>query len=758
MPRLKDGFLSRKEIDGCSSFAGAGCSDKENIMKYSKSKLTRGYANKILTVDLGSGVMNAHELDPRVRDYFIGGRALGLYLLYTRLTPNTSPYAPENPLIFSPGPLAGVPQFPGTSKCMAISLSPHTGIPGVSNFGGHFGANVKYAGFDIIEITGKSEKDVFILINGFENQVTIIDAPSIDQVFDLEKFIADKFTKAGYDKKDITFLTTGVGAANTTYGCINSHYFDPTKTTDGQKGFFRTKQAGRTGLGSVMIDKKIRSIIVLAEYPHGENPYGAADWEKARKAGLKLSKVVREVDPVSLKMHRKGSAGLISFMNKENYQSLPVNNYQYGSDPRAEQISGKFYAANLFDHRGMDGCFPGCSLRCTKGGWVTVTAGEHRGKKVWVDGPEYETACGFGSNLGIWNAEAIMEANWHCDNFGIDTITVAVIIAFLMECFQRGYLVKEDTDGLALTWEDDKAMLRFLHQVSNGETECAREAGKGLLSLIDWVSRRYMKRTGLENPEKELRKFAMHVKGLPFSLYRTHRSLSMQASYAAASDIGAHHAAAWLIKVDLLGAFPTLQDRARALVTYPRVRLGNDNLGLCKLPWVDVFNPESEKVKDTDKYINPASQEMYAEFYNGMLGTNLTWEKIYEQTDHDINLQRVMNVMIFGKSTGDNDWVPDRAIGPTDDELYDAEKDFHDSEISKISGKSFEDVQKMKTGDKRELLMNFRKEQLRDLIQAYYRERGWNSNGIPEVETLERVGLWDYLNKETKTKIMELNG
>lgn len=727
-------------------------------MKYSKSKLTRGYANKILTINLGSGEINTHELDPGVRDYFVGGRALGLYLLYTRLTPNTSPYAPENPLIFSPGPLAGVPQFPGTSKCMAISLSPHTGIPGVSNFGGHFGAHIKYAGFDVLEITGKSEKDVFILINGFENQVTIIDAPSIDQVFNLEKFIADKFTKQGYDKKDITFVTTGVGAANTTYGCINSHYFDPTKTTDGQRGLFRTKQAGRTGLGSVMIDKKIRSIIVLAEFPHGENPYGAADWEKARKAGLKLSKVVREVDPVSLKMYRKGSAGLISFMNKENYQSLPVNNYQYGSDPRAEQISGKFYAANLFDHKGMDGCFPGCSLRCTKGGWVTVSTGEHRGKKVWVDGPEYETACGFGSNLGIWNAEAIMEANWHCDNYGIDTITAAVIIAFLMECLQRGYLSKEDVDGLALTWGDDKAMLRFLHQISNRETECAREAGKGMLSLIEWVSLRYMKRTGLENPERELKKFAMQAKGLPFSLYRTHRSLSMQASYAAASDIGAHHAAAWLIKVDLLGAFPTLQDRARALVTYPRVRLGNDNLGLCKLPWVDVFNPESDKVKDTDKYINPASQEMYAEFYNGMLGTNLTWEKIYEQTDRDINLQRVMNAAIFGKGTGEKDWVPDRAIGPTDDDLYDAEKDFHDSEISKISEKTLEDVQKMETGIKREILMNFRKEQLRKLIQAYYHERGWNSGGIPKVETLERVGLWDYLNKETQTKIIELNG
>jgi aldehyde:ferredoxin oxidoreductase len=173
---------------------------------------------------------------------------------------------------------------------------------------------------------------------------------------------------------------------------------------------------------------------------------------------------------------------------------------------------------------------------------------------------------------------------------------------------------------------------------------------------------------------------------------------------------------------------------------------------------VDVFNPESDKVKDRDKYINPASQEMYAEFYNGMLGTNLTWEEIYEQTDRDINLQRVMNVMTFGKSTGHNDWVPDRAIGPTDDNLYTAENDFHDAEVAKISGKSPKDIQQMETVDKRELLMNFRKEQLRKLIQAYYRERGWNSIGIPKVETLERVGLWDYLNQETKTKIIELNG
>ena len=727
-------------------------------MKFKKSPLVHGYANRILTIHLGTHTILTPELDPQVRDYFTGGRALGLYLLHKNITAQTTPDAPENPLIFSPGPLGGIPQFPGTSKCMAISLSPLTGIPGVSNFGGHFGAYLKYVGFDALEITGKSEKDIMLVIDGFREDISVMDAPSIDQVFDLEKNITDRFIQADYDRKNIVFLTTGIGGANTTYGCINSHYFDPTKSMNGIRGVFRTKQAGRTGLGSVMMDKKIRAIVVLSEFPKGENPFGAVDWDKVKKAGAELGKIIREVDPQSLKMHRKGSAGLIAFMNKEAYQSLPVKNYQSGSDPRAEKITGKYYAEHLFDHRGRDGCFPGCSLQCTKGGCVTLTFGDQKNRKVWVDGPEYETAAGFGSNLGIWNAEFIMEANWHCDNYGIDTITTAVVIAFLMECFQRGYLTQEDTDGLELTWGNEKAVLRFIHQIAHRETALSKEAGKGMQHLVNWISDRYVRRTGKTDPREELLRFAMQTKGLPFSLYRTHRSLSMQASYAAASDIGAHHAAAWLIKIDLLGAFPTLRDKARALITYPRVRLGNDNMGLCKLPWVDVFNPDSEQVKNTDKYINPASQKIYADFYNGMLGTNLTWEKIFEQTDRDINLQRVMNAMVYGKNTGQHDWIPDRAIGPIDNDLYDAEKDYHDQELSRFLEKSPTEIQNMTTGEKRANLMNHKKEQLHQLIQAYYQERGWNTSGIPTINTLKQIGLWTFLNEGTKTKICELNG
>jgi aldehyde:ferredoxin oxidoreductase len=724
-------------------------------MKYAKDPIRRGYANKVLCIDLAVGSITAPEIDMQVRDYFLGGRSLGLYLLHKAITSHTKAHDLENPLIIANGPLGGIPQFPGTAKAMAVSLSPLTGIPGISNFGGYFGAFLKYAGFDALQVTGRAESKVLIVIDSFKEEVTIEEASADDEAFDIVRNVTNRFVNAGYDKRHIAFLTTGIGAANTTYGCINSHYFDVTKPVEGGRGMFRTKQAGRTGIGTVMSDKSIESIVVLAEHSHGDNPFGAADWDKVKLAGAKLHKVVKEVDPNSLQMHRKGSAGLITFMNKVEYQSLPVRNFQLGSDPRAPQICGRYYADHLFDHRGMDGCFPGCNLQCTKGGWVTLVSGAHAGRKVWVDGPEYETAAGFGSNLGIWSATFIMEANWHCDNYGIDTITTAGGMAFLMECFQRGFLTKEDGEGIVLSWGDESSALKFIHQLAHGATEMAQAAGKGIKPLLEWVSQKHYGRTG--NPIlPELEKFAMQAKGLPFTFYRTHRSLSMQGSYAAASDIGAHHAAAWLIKADLLGAFPGFEDKARALVTYPRVRLGNDNMGVCKLPWVDVFNPESTTRTGTDIYINPASQEIYADFYNGMLGTNLTWEEIFAQTDRDINLQRVLNVLHYGRETQVHDWIPDRAIGPTDDLLYEAEKEYNDQDLAHRLGKSPEDFSGTPTSQKRDLLMSNRKEQLHRLIAAYYQERGWNPQGIPMPETLKQLGLLAFLSEEARATITRL--
>ena len=120
---------------------------------------------------MGDGKIDPQPLDEHIRDFFIGGRGLGLYLLHKQINAKTTADDSENPLIFSPGPLGGIPQFPGTSKCMAISLSPLTHIPGVSNFGGHFGAYLKYAGFDALQITGISATNAMIVIDGFKNGI-----------------------------------------------------------------------------------------------------------------------------------------------------------------------------------------------------------------------------------------------------------------------------------------------------------------------------------------------------------------------------------------------------------------------------------------------------------------------------------------------------------------------------------------------------------------------------------------------------------
>jgi len=123
-----------------------------------------------------------------------------------------------------------------------------------------------------------------------------------------------------------------------------------------------------------------------------------------------------------------------------------------------------------------------------------------------------------------------------------------------------------------------------------------------------------------------------------------------------------------------------------------------------------------------------------------------------------INLQRIMNIMTFGEKTGEQDRIPDRAIGPTEDVLYENEKDYNDAQLSAILNKPLADVQRMETAEKRALLMKQRREELKKLIGVYYRQRGWTERGIPTVETIRRIGLWDFLEEETKRTITRING
>jgi aldehyde:ferredoxin oxidoreductase len=115
-----------------------------------------------------------------------------------------------------------------------------------------------------------------------------------------------------------------------------------------------------------------------------------------------------------------------------------------------------------------------------------------------------------------------------------------------------------------------------------------------------------------------------------------------------------------------------------------------------------------------------------------------------------------MNVMRYGKETGNHDWIPDRAIGPTEDSLYEAEAEFNDGEVASILDSSLDEVQKMPVSERRNELMKHRKSELKRLVQVYYEERGWNPEGIPTVSTLKYLELWQFLTAETKIRLKEL--
>jgi aldehyde:ferredoxin oxidoreductase len=116
-----------------------------------------------------------------------------------------------------------------------------------------------------------------------------------------------------------------------------------------------------------------------------------------------------------------------------------------------------------------------------------------------------------------------------------------------------------------------------------------------------------------------------------------------------------------------------------------------------------------------------------------------------------------MNMMAFEKKTGEHDWIPDRAIGPTEDALYENEKDYNDGQLSSILNKPLDEIQKMKTAEKREILMKHRKQELKKLIGIYYQQRGWNAAGIPKEETIKKIGLWNFLSEEARAKVIAMN-
>jgi aldehyde:ferredoxin oxidoreductase len=159
-----------------------------------------------------------------------------------------------------------------------------------------------------------------------------------------------------------------------------------------------------------------------------------ADDGALKEVGKLHSREIVELDPKQNEMARIGTTHIVTIMN--DYDLLPTHNFRYGQHPQAPNIGAEVYR-RMFD-KGFDGCWIGCTVACSHGikDFVPFT-GPYKGMKVFVDGPEYETIAGCGSNLGIFDPFTVAEINFYCDAYGIDTISFGTGLAFAMECYER---------------------------------------------------------------------------------------------------------------------------------------------------------------------------------------------------------------------------------------------------------------------------------------------------------------------------------
>lgn len=696
---------------------------------YERKKLDRGYTDRLLAVDLSDLSVSVNEIPGETKQMFVGGRGYCLKLVFDGTTAGTRYDSPENVLAFSGGPFCGEAGFAGTGKFIVGSISPLTGTFCDSNVGGYFFPLVKQSGFDAISVTGKSDRDVVLVIDGDTGTIEIQEAPDTDNgVYGAEELV--ERWKGDGKARNVAFVSAGIGGKNTFFGCINSVYYDVKRKR------CRAKQAGRGGLGSVMRNKGLWGIVVKYDTARGFSNH-PADKNGVREAGKNLRNVIRNVDPVHFRLSYQGTTSLLDLMNGQDL--LPVNNYQYGSDEREKKVSGKIFEKQVFEQKKPDGCFAGCNLACTKGCEThTLKTGPFAGKTVAVDGPEYETAAAM-TNLGIFEIDDILEYAWYCDEYAVDTISAGVVMAFLFESYQRGFLTKEDTGGLDLKWSDSETIMNLLHAMAAGDVGFPWETGRGLRYMKGWVAARAASKNGRTRDDifSELSLFGMECKGLEFSMYISKESLAQQGGYGFALK-GPQHDEAWLIFLDQVNnEMPTFEQKAEALKWFPLFRSWFNITGLCKLPWIDVRHPDAKNTDDPAK--NTPTIGYYVDLVNATLGEEKTHDDLMDESERCYALHKLINLR-QGYGTREHDAIPLRAMCPVYPNEFEQRREYYlsclrDSAGLDINGKSDTELLAV--------LQEYRRNQYETLTDAVYKAKGYDEHGIPTDETLRRLGMDD---------------
>jgi aldehyde:ferredoxin oxidoreductase len=393
-----------------------------------------GHAGFRLRVNLTENQWTIEEIDDDYARTWMGGRGYNMERFFHEVPPDADPMGPQNKLFIAVGPITGS-SFPGT-RANASGKSPLTGYLGDSNAGGHFGPEMKFAGFDQIIIEGKAEKPKYIRI--VNHDVEIRDATNIWQ---LDTWETTQTIRRECRDHTVQVVSCGNAAINgVTYACL---------ITNNGRAF------GRTGMGALMASKNLKAIAVS-----GNKPVKMADPDKFKKITDYFYRALYNHS----NFQERGITGTTNLIRLLQIVGIaPYKHFQNGVWDSWLKVSGETLAADYNVKR--KSCF-GCIAPCSR---YFVVPGGYDGKPLCAEGPEYETLSGFTVRVANDDVKLALKCSELINRAGIDSITVTECISWAQEMFQNGLLKSSDCDGLELTWGNGKAIYELLNKIIANE-------------------------------------------------------------------------------------------------------------------------------------------------------------------------------------------------------------------------------------------------------------------------------------------------
>jgi aldehyde:ferredoxin oxidoreductase len=606
------------------------------------------YSHRILRVDLTEGKVEIHDLEEQTPRKFIGGSGLAAKIVWDETTAATDPLSPENPLIFMIGPLTGT-SAPMSSRTIVASLSPLTGIWGETHSGGSWPDEMKRTGFDGIVIKGKSKEPIYLWVNN--GKAKLIGA---GHLWGKDNWETDELLKKETDSRAITLTIGQAGERLVRVACMISG------------GRREARGAARCGLGAVMGSKNLKAIVVRgAGRPRVFNPE-----ELKRSVKQQWASKITLYEPLR---------------RNEIYGQLAQELYASGKEIIKNFREGKFdgFAEKFAEEvkRGEPFFCRGCQTSCFESGKV----GEVRRTMAGAIGA-------LGSDCLITDMEAVGTAYHLCNKYGIDHKSTGAIIAFAMECFEKGLITEADTEGIKLIWGNGEAMVAMVRKIGLGEVFGA-VLGEGVKKAAEIIG-------------GNAHEYAMHIKGLEIPNWDP-RSSNFRALGQATANIGAdpYNSLGPLLRhsaVPELGIYERDGGEARFVVSGKGEAVAKmqnfgaivNSLVIC---FFSLYNwmPQGQHV----------APSLCLEWLNYITGWNMNLKEFIQCGERIFNLQRMINVR-RGISRKD-DTLPTRFL-----------------------------TEKLRDGPNVGHVPP-----LKEMLDEYYSYRGWNEDGIPTKKKLKELGL-----------------